>query len=43
MPLVIQLHTSERQTAFDLKRWMELLVDPEPGLNPDGIKATDVG
>ena len=29
MPLTIQLHPSENQTAFNLKRWRQLLVDPE--------------
>jgi Uma2 family endonuclease len=27
MPLTIQLHPFERQTAFDLERWRELLAD----------------
>ena len=29
MPLTIQLHPSENQTAFNLKRWRQLLADPE--------------
>ena len=29
MPLTIQLHHSERQTAFNLRRWRELLADPD--------------
>jgi hypothetical protein len=29
MPLTIQLHPSESQTAFNLKRWRQLLADPE--------------
>jgi Uma2 family endonuclease len=29
MPLTIQLHPSESQTAFNLKRWRQLLTDPE--------------
>jgi hypothetical protein len=29
MPLTIQLHPSESQTAFNLKRWQQLLADPE--------------
>ena len=29
MPLTIQLKPSARQTAFNLKRWAELLTDPE--------------
>jgi len=27
MPLTIHLHSSERQTAFNLERWRELLAD----------------
>ena len=29
MPLTIQLHPSQRQTAFNLERWGELLADPD--------------
>jgi Uma2 family endonuclease len=29
MPLTIQLQPSENQTAFNLKRWRQLLADPE--------------
>ena len=29
MPLTIRLHRSENQTAFNLKRWRQLLADPE--------------
>jgi Uma2 family endonuclease len=29
MPLTIQLHPSENQTAFNLERWRQLLADPE--------------
>jgi len=29
MPLTIQLHPSENQTAFNLKRWRELLADQQ--------------
>ena len=29
MPLTIQLHPSENQTAFNIKRWRQLLADPE--------------
>jgi hypothetical protein len=29
MPLTIQLHPSENQTAFNLKCWRQLLADPE--------------
>src|SRR6202011_1473681 len=29
MPLTIQLRPSESQTAFNLKRWRQLLADPE--------------
>ena len=29
MPLTIQLHPSENQTAFNLKRWRQLLADSE--------------
>ena len=29
MPLTIQLHTSENQTAFNVNRWRQLLADPE--------------
>ena len=29
IPLTIQLHPSESQTAFNLKRWRQLLADPE--------------
>ena len=29
MPLTIELHPSENQTAFNLKRWRQLLADPE--------------
>src|ERR1700733_13909353 len=29
MPLTIELHPSEKQTAFNLKRWRELFADPD--------------
>jgi hypothetical protein len=29
VPLTIQLEPSAQQTAFNLKRWAELLADPE--------------
>jgi len=34
MSLRIQLQRSENQTAFNLKRWRELLADPELGRLP---------
>src|SRR6202022_1604609 len=38
MPLTIQLHPSERQTAFNLKRWRELLADPDLARLPHRIE-----
>ena len=38
MPLTIQLHSSERQTAFNLNRWRELLADPELARLPHRIE-----
>ena len=38
MPLTIQLHSSERQTAFNLDRWRELLADPELARLPHRIE-----
>ena len=38
MPLTIQLHPSERQTAFNLKRWRELLEDPDLARLPHRIE-----
>jgi hypothetical protein len=38
MPLTIQLHPSERQTAFNLERWRELLADRDLArLNPPAV------
>ena len=38
MPLTIQLRPSESQTAFNLKRWRELLVDPDLARLPHRIE-----
>src|ERR1700686_1190182 len=38
MPLTIQLRPSERQTAFNLKRWRELLADPDLARLPHRIE-----
>jgi Uma2 family endonuclease len=38
MPLTIQLHPSERQTAFNLKRWQELLADSDLARLPHRIE-----
>jgi hypothetical protein len=38
VPLTIQLHSSERQTAFNLNRWRELLADPELARLPHRIE-----
>jgi hypothetical protein len=38
MPLTIQLHHSERQTALNLKRWSELLADPDLAHLPHRIE-----
>ena len=36
--MTIQLHSSERQTAFNLNRWRELLADPELARLPHRIE-----
>src|SRR5208283_2872937 len=38
MPLTIQLHPSERQTAFNLERWRELLADRDLARLPHRIE-----
>jgi Uma2 family endonuclease len=38
MPLTIQLHPSERQTVFNLKRWGELLEDQDLARLPHRIE-----
>jgi Uma2 family endonuclease len=38
MPLTIQLQTSAQQTAFNLKRWINLLDDPELARLPHRIE-----
>ena len=38
MPLTIQLEPSAQQTAFNLKRWAELLADPELARLPHRIE-----
>jgi Uma2 family endonuclease len=38
MPVTIQLHPSERQTAFNFKRWLELLEDPDLARLPHRIE-----
>jgi Uma2 family endonuclease len=38
MPLTIQLVPSEKQTAFNLKRWRELLADPDLAKLPHRIE-----
>jgi hypothetical protein len=38
MPLTIQLRPSERQTAFNLKRWQELLGDADLARLPHRIE-----
>src|SRR5271165_3959781 len=38
MPLTIQLHPSERQTAFNLERWRELLADRDLAPLPHRIE-----
>src|SRR5580693_302682 len=38
MPLTIQLRPSERQAAFNLKRWRELLADPDLARLPHRIE-----
>jgi hypothetical protein len=38
VPLTIQLHSSERQTACNLSRWRELLADPELARLPHRIE-----
>jgi Uma2 family endonuclease len=38
MPVTIQLHPSKGQTAFNLKRWRELLADPDLARLPHRIE-----
>ena len=38
MPLTIHLHPSERQTAFNLERWRELLADRDLARLPHRIE-----
>jgi hypothetical protein len=38
VPLTIQLEASAQQTAFNLKRWAELLADPELARLPHRIE-----
>jgi hypothetical protein len=38
MPLTIQLHPSEKQTAFNFKRWRELLKDRDLARLPHRIE-----
>jgi hypothetical protein len=38
MPLTIQLHPSKIQSAFNLKRWQELLADPDLARLPHRIE-----
>lgn len=38
MPLTIELRPSEKQTAFNLKRWRELFADPDLARLPHRIE-----
>ena len=38
MPVTIQLHPSQRQSAFNLERWAQLLADPDLARLPHRIE-----